>query len=86
MEVMTNNKLVLTSFTAFAMITMTATMIGTQETYAVTIKYFGDTFCGKNYQGSFHLGVGNPSLSIHPGYQPWTPLCVPDNTKTQADH
>lgn len=67
MEVMTNNILILTSFTAFAMITMAAAMIGTQEAYAATIEYVVDTFCGKNYQGSFHLGVGNPSLSIPPG-------------------
>jgi hypothetical protein len=49
MEVMTNNKLVLTSFTAFEMITMAATMIATQDTYAATITYIGDTFCGNNY-------------------------------------
>jgi hypothetical protein len=86
MEVMANNKLILTSFSAIAMITMAATMIATQETYAATITYVGDTFCGKNYQGSFHLSVGNPSLSIPPGHPPWTPPCLPDNTKTQSDH
>jgi hypothetical protein len=36
---MTNNKLVLKSFNAFAMTTMAATMIATQETYAATITY-----------------------------------------------
>jgi hypothetical protein len=82
MEVMTNNKLVLTSFIAFAMITSVATTIVTQA--------YADSFCGTgkqtNYQGSFHVSRGFPSLSIPPGYSPWTPLCLPDNTKTQSDH
>jgi hypothetical protein len=73
---MTKNKLVLASFIAFAMITMVATAIVTQEAYA------GDSFCGKNYQGSFHASPGFPSLSVPPGYPgtPWTPLCLPDNS------
>jgi hypothetical protein len=79
---MTNNKLVLASFIAFAMLAMAATTIVTQETYATTLTYVGDYFCGKNWQGSFHVSVGDPSLSIPPGYPPWTPLCVPDYTKT----
>jgi hypothetical protein len=83
---MTKNKLVFTSFVTFAMITVVATTIVTHEAYAVTLTYVGDSFCGKNYQGSFHLSVGNPSLSIPPGYPPWTPLCLPDNTKAQSDH
>lgn len=71
---------------AFAMLTMVSTAIATQEAYAVTLTYVGDSFCGKNYRGSFHLNVGNPSLSIPSGYRPWIPLCVPDNTKTQSNH
>jgi hypothetical protein len=68
-----SNKLALTTFMAFGMIAiaaMTATTISTQEAYA-------DAFCGTNYQGSFH---------ISPGYPPWTPLSLPDNTKTISDH
>lgn len=80
LHLLTNNKLVLTSFTAFAVIAMAATTIVTQETYAAT--YVGDYFCGKNWQGSFHVSEGDPSLSIPPGYPPWAPLCIPDNTAT----
>ncbi|HYA85434.1 MAG TPA: hypothetical protein VEH06_18610 [Candidatus Bathyarchaeia archaeon] len=76
---MTNNKLVLTSFVAFAMISMAATTImSTSQAYA-------DLYCGKNWQGSFHVSPGFPSLSIPPGYPPYTPLCLPDNTKTISD-
>lgn len=82
---MINNKLVLASFIAFAMLAMVATTIVRQETYAATLTYVGDD-CEKNWQGSFHHSVGNPSLSIPPQFPPWTPLCTPDNTKTQSDH
>ncbi|MGC2681293.1 MAG: hypothetical protein WA323_05440 [Candidatus Nitrosopolaris sp.] len=74
---MTNNKLVLASFIAFAMLAMVATTIVTQETYAV--KYRIGAFCGSNWQGSFHLSAGDPSLSIPPG-------CTPDNTETLSTH
>ena len=73
---MISSKLALTTFIALAMIAiaaMAATTISTQEAYA-------DAFCGKNYQGSFHISPGFPSLSIPPGYPPWTPLCLPDNS------
>lgn len=69
---MTNTKLILTSIIAFVMIAMTGTTIITQV--------YADPFCGMNYQGSFHLSVGDPSLSIPPGYPPYTPLCIPDNS------
>jgi hypothetical protein len=79
---MTNSKLVLTSFIVFGTIAMVATTIITQA--------YADSFCGTgketNYQGSFHVSRGFPSLSVPPGYPPWTPLCLPDNTKTQSDH
>jgi hypothetical protein len=70
---MTNNKLVLASFIAFAMLAMVATTIATQETYAV--KYRIGAFCGMNWQGTFHLRAAQPSLSIPAG-------CLPDYTKT----
>jgi hypothetical protein len=79
---MTNSKLVLTSFIVFGTIAMAATTIITQA--------YADSFCGTgketNYQGSFHVSRGFPSQSVPPGYPPWTPLCLPDNTKTQSDH
>gem|GEM_PF-6778893 len=78
---LTNNKLVLTSFVALAMIAMAATTI---MSTSITQAYA--TFCGKNWQGSFHVSPGFPSLSIPPGYPPYTPLCLPDNTKTISDH
>ncbi len=57
---MTNNKLVLASFVAFAMLAMVATTIVTQETYAahkhgrifVGGAGLGDGYCGTNWQGS----------------------------------
>jgi hypothetical protein len=87
-----SNKLALTTFIAFAMIAiaaMAATTIVTQEAYADSLV---PEACGiphdknTNYQGAFHVSPGFPSLSIPPGYSPWTPLCLPDNTKTQSDH
>jgi hypothetical protein len=82
MEAMENNKLVLAPFIAFVMIAMAATTIITQV--------YADSFCGTeketNYQGSFNVSRGFPSLSIPPGYPPWTPFCVLDNPKTQSDH
>ena len=43
--------------------------MATQETYAVHVggAGLGDGFCGKNWQGSFHWSLGNPSLSIPAG-------------------
>ena len=82
---MTNNKkLVMVSLVAFAMLAIAATAILTQETYAVH-KHgriyvggagLGDGYCGTNWQGSFHISVGNPSLSIPGG------MCMPDKTST----
>jgi hypothetical protein len=75
---MANNKLVLGSFVAFAMLAMTASTIATQETYAVHVggAGLGDGYCGTNWQGSFHISLGNPSLSIPGG------MCMPDKTST----
>jgi hypothetical protein len=80
--------LALTSFIVVGIIVMAATTIITQA-YADSMV---PDACGipgdKNtsYQGSFHVSPGFPSLSIPAGYPPWTPLCLPDNTKTQSDH
>ena len=85
---MINSKPVLASFIAFAMLTLAATTIIT-HVYADSLV---PDSCGipgdknTNYQGSYHVSPGFPSLSIPPGYSPWTPLCLPDNTKTQSDH
>ena len=75
---MANNKLVLGPFVAFVMLAMAASTIATQETYAVHVggAGLGDGFCGKNWQGSFHWSLGNPSLSIPAG------MCMPDKTST----
>jgi hypothetical protein len=75
---MANNKLVLGSFVAFAMLAMAASTIATQETYAVHVggAGLGDGYCGKNWQGSFHISIGDPSLSIPAG------MCMPDKTST----
>jgi hypothetical protein len=72
------NKLVLGSFVAFAMLAMAASTIATQETYAVHVggAGLGDGYCGTNWQGSFHISIGNPSLSIPAG------MCMPDKTST----
>ena len=74
---MANNKLVLGSL-AFVMLAMAASTIATQETYAVHVggAGLGDGYCGTNWQGSFHISVGNPSLSIPGG------MCMPDKTST----
>jgi hypothetical protein len=86
--IMIQRKLVLASFSAFAMSAMAATTIVT-ESYADSLV---PDACGiprdktTNYQGAFHVSPGFPSLSIPPGYPPWTPLCLPDNTQTQSDH
>jgi hypothetical protein len=77
---MINNKLALTSFIAFGIIAMAATTIVTQEAYAQPITWRAGAYCGTNYQDSFHVSPGFPSLSIPPGYPPWTPLCLPDNS------
>jgi len=75
---MANNKLVLGSFVAFAILAMAASTIATQETYAVHVggAGLGDGYCGTNWQGSFHISLGNPSLSIPGG------LCMADKTST----
>ena len=75
---MANNKLVLGSFVAFAMLAIVASTIATQETYAVHVggAGLGDGYCGTNWQGSFHISIGNPSLSIPGG------MCMPDKTST----
>jgi hypothetical protein len=75
---MANNKLVLGSFVAFVMLAMAASTIATQETYAVHVggAGLGDGYCGTNWQGSFHISIGNPSLSIPGG------MCMPDKTST----
>jgi hypothetical protein len=82
------NKLALTSFIVFGIIAMAATTI---ITHAYADSMVPDA-CGipgdkdTNYQGAFHVSPGFPSLSIPPGYPPYTPLCLPDNTKTISDH
>ena len=81
---MIQSKLVLTSFIAFVMITLAATTIVRQETYAQSITWKPGAFCGTNYQGSFRVSPGFPSLSIPPGYPVWTPLCLPDNSLSPA--
>jgi hypothetical protein len=74
------NKLALTSIMVFGIMSMAATTIITHA--------YADLFCGipgdktTNYQGAFHVSPGFPSLSIPPGYPPWTPLCLPDNSLT----
>ena len=75
---MAKNKLVLGSFVAFAMLAMAASTIATQETYAVHVggAGLGDGYCGTNWQGSFHISIGDPSLSIPGG------MCMPDKTST----
>jgi hypothetical protein len=89
---MINSKLVLVSFIAFAILAMATTTILTQEAYAkhkqpkilnlVNVRY--GAFCGMNWQGKFHLSLGNASLSIPPGYPPYTPsvMCIPDYSMT----
>jgi hypothetical protein len=75
---MAKSKLVLGSFVAFAMLAMAASTIATQETYAVHVggAGLGDGYCGTNWQGSFHISIGDPSLSIPGG------MCMPDKTST----
>jgi hypothetical protein len=77
--IMINSRIVLASL---IMLAMAATTV-TQETYAVHVggAGLGDGFCGKNWQGSFHWGLGDPSLSIPPAA--WSPaMCMPDRTST----
>jgi hypothetical protein len=73
---MINSKIVLVVLAMLAM--AAATTIVTQESYAVQVGGAGrgDGFCGKNWQGSFHISIGNPSLSIPGG------MCMPDKTST----
>ncbi|MGC2571281.1 MAG: hypothetical protein WA364_07190 [Candidatus Nitrosopolaris sp.] len=73
---MANNKFVLV---VLAMLAATAaTTIVTQQTYAVHVggAGLGDGYCGTNWQGSFHISLGNPTLSIPAG------MCMPDRTST----
>ena len=79
---MINSKIVLVVVAILAMVAVTT--IVTQETYAahrhgvvhVGGAGLGDGYCGTNWQGSFHLSLGNPSLSIPAG------MCMPDATST----
>ncbi|HYV51697.1 MAG TPA: hypothetical protein VE971_00235 [Candidatus Eisenbacteria bacterium] len=79
---MINSKIVLVG--VVAMLAMAATTIVTQETYAahrhgrvhVGGAGLGDGYCGTNWQGSFHISLGNPSLSIPAG------MCMADRTST----
>jgi hypothetical protein len=86
---MIGTKLVLTSFIAFAMLATTATTILTQEAYAkhhthpkildlINVPYDTREDCGTNWQGNFHLSLGNASLSIPPG------MCFPDYGATMG--
>ena len=72
---LTNNKLVLASFIAFAMLAMAGTTIVTQEAYAKHTHYHYGAYCGTNYQGTFHWRAAQPSLSIPAD-------CLPDYTET----
>ena len=89
---MINSKLVLVSFIAFVILGMATSTILVQQVYAkhtqpkilnLVHARYGD-FCGMNYQGKFHFGLGNASLSIPPGYLPYTPyaMCIPDYSMT----
>ncbi len=84
---MISSKLVLTSFIAFAMLAMATTTILTQEAYAkhhtqildlVNVPYDTREYCGTNWQGSFHLSLGNASLSVPAG------MCFPDYGATMG--
>jgi hypothetical protein len=75
------------SFTAFAMLAMALTTIVTQEAYAkhhpkilnlVHVPYDTRAFCGTNWQGNFHLSLGNASLSVPAG------MCFPDYGATMG--
>ena len=73
---MANNKLFLVVLAMMA--AMAATTIVTQQIYAVHVggAGLGDGYCGTNWQGSFHISLGNPTLSIPAG------MCMPDRTST----
>jgi hypothetical protein len=86
---MINSKLVLASFIAFVMLAMAATTIVTQEAYAkhtthpkilnlVHVPYDTRAYCGTNWQGNFHLSLGNASLSVPAG------MCFPDYDATMG--
>jgi hypothetical protein len=86
---MINSKIVLVSFVAFAMLAMAATTIVTQEVYAkhhaqpkildlVHVPYDTRAYCGTNWQGNFHLSLGNASLSVPAG------MCFPDYGATMG--
>jgi hypothetical protein len=73
---MANNKLFLVVLAMMA--AMAATTIVTQQIYAVHVggAGLGDGYCGTNWQGSFHISLGNPTLSIPAG------MCMPDRKST----
>jgi len=73
---MANNKYFLVVLALLA--ATAATTIVIQQTYAVHVggAGLGDGYCGTNWQGSFHISLGNPTLSIPAG------MCMPDRTST----
>ena len=85
---MIRSKLALTSFIAFAILAMAATSIVTEEAFAkhpqpkvlnlVHVPYDTRAFCGTNWQGNFHLSLGNASLSVPAG------MCFPDYGATMG--
>ncbi|MGA9149558.1 MAG: hypothetical protein WBZ36_03190 [Candidatus Nitrosopolaris sp.] len=81
---MTKNKLFLTSFMAFAMITMVSTAIVTQGAYAVTHMSTIPSVARIIRLLSSESRV--PFSEYTSWIPPYTPLCLPDNTKTQSDH
>lgn len=86
---MIQSKLVLTSSIAFVILAMAATAVVTPEAYAkhhmhatilnlVHVPYDIRAFCGMNWQGNFHLSLGNASLSVPAG------MCFPDYSATMG--
>ena len=76
--IMINSRIVLGSLVAIAMLAMVASTLATQETYALHVggAGLGDGYCGTNWQGSFHISLGDPKLSIPAG------MCMADRTST----
>lgn len=82
------SKLALASFIAFAILAMAVTSIVTEKAFAkhpqpkvlnlVHVPYDTRAFCGTNWQGNFHLSLGNASLSIPAG------MCFPDYDATMG--
>jgi hypothetical protein len=84
---MINSKPVLASFIAFSVLAIAATATVTQEAYAkhhakilnlVNVPYDTRAYCGTNWQGNFHLSLGNASLSVPAG------MCFPDYGATMG--